>query len=218
MADVGLDRSQGATNPPIMDSFGQPKGQVPPSVEAKFPLFEIIDTYTARLPALQEVMPSRTARACLLPDGRLIKKYSSSLEQSTYGHEQLLKGLDDLGRMDHAVLIIEDIDATWLHTLGTRYPESLDVKFLAQHVLRLGGLEATYDTHNYLGDGYRALVKRVDAQIPRKLPGNTVRDDYRGHHIDVHIYRSSLQKIDIMRSDVESTRAHDGYRTEELMV
>jgi hypothetical protein len=94
-------------------------------------------------------------------------------------------------------LIIEDIDARWFQTLATLFPTSLDVRFLAQHVLRVGELKATYDSHDSLSDGYRMLVSRVSAEISRRLPVTAVYRDYSCRHIDGYVTKYGINAVPV---------------------
>jgi len=159
-----------STCPQTANDTAQPGEQISPSAEEVVPLFDIIETCLEELPALREIMPSRHPRAYLMSDG--------GLSLSSY----LPRQLDYLTQSDIAVLIIEDIDAYWFQALATRYPASLDVRFLAQHALRQGDLEAAYDFPGSLLSGYKLLVSRVDAEISRRQLGTTVyRDPHRRH-------------------------------------
>jgi hypothetical protein len=131
------------------------------------------------------------------------------------GTTHLLDVLDTLDRTEHAVLIIEGMNAWWYHTLATRYHNSLDVKFLAQHVLRLGELEVKYETRGNLGVEYMKLVGRVDAEISRRVSGSRVPKDYRSRHMDVYIYPSTEKYLDATGKMI--TPGVDGYRGETLM-
>ena len=124
--------------PQAADATAQPDGQTSSSVEEVVPLFDIINTCLEELPALQGFMPPRCARACLMSDGVDI----------VIGHPfstEMQDALNGLTRTAHAVLIIEDIDAWWSQALITQFPASLDVRFLAQHIIRLGNLGTRYD-------------------------------------------------------------------------
>lgn len=130
-------------------------------------------------------MPPRHAAACVMSDGGKESPIFSS-ESSGY----LLKAyVDQTISKEHAVLMIEDFDAKWFQALATRFPASLDVRFLAQHVLRMGELKASYDLHNSLFDGYKNLVSRVDAEISRRLAGTTADSDRHSRHIDGRVAR-----------------------------
>jgi hypothetical protein len=176
-----------------------------PSAEEVVPLFDIINTCLEELPVLREATSCRCARACLVSDGGL-ENDSSSPDQPT----SLLSELDNLSHKEHAVLIIEDIDAVCFHALTTRFPASLDVRFLAQHVLRLGELKATYDFYDSLCDEYRTLVSRVDAEIWRRLPDTTVNRDHQCQHIDGFFrrYGTDIGPLQMTAPEV------DGYRLE----
>jgi hypothetical protein len=100
---------------------------------------------------MPDLMLSRHGRACLMSEGG-VEEYNYFIGGTTH----LLDVLDTLDRTEHAVLIIEGMNAWWYHTLATRYHNSLDVKFLAQHVLRLGELEVKYETRGNLGVEFRA--------------------------------------------------------------
>ena len=89
-------------------------------------------------------------------------------------------------------MIIEDIDAECYQTLATRFPASLDVRFLAQHVLRLGDLKVTYDFNDSLENEYRTLVSRADAEISRRLSDTTVNRDPHRQHIDGRIAKNGI--------------------------
>lgn len=187
------------------DAVAQPNDQTPTSIREVVPLFDIIDTCLEQLPALREVMPLRHARGYLLSDGGL-DNYSSSSDQSA----SLLSELDNLDHTEHAVLIIEDFDAVWFRVLATRFSASLDVRFLAQHVLRMGELKATYGGLNSLCDGYRTLVSRVDAEIWRRLSGTTIDRDHHYQHIDGWFSRYGINAGPVRMTAPEV----DGYRLE----
>jgi hypothetical protein len=84
-------------------------------------------------------------------------------------------------------LIIEECDADWFHTLATTFSNLLDVRFVAQHVLRTGEFSVTYQTLKQLEVGYRQLVRRVDAEISRRSLGTAVPGKHRGLHLDGRI-------------------------------
>jgi hypothetical protein len=121
--------------------------------------------------------------------------------------------LDNLNHTDHAVLIIEDLNAMWFQALVTRFPASLDVRFLAQHILRLGELKATYDFHNSLCEGYTTLVGLVDAEISRRLSGTTAHKDYYCRHIDGRVSRTVMNDKDFV---CIAAPKNDEYRLESL--
>ena len=177
-----------STCPQTANDTAQPGEQISPSAEEVVPLFDIIETCLEELPALREIMPSRHPRAYLMSDGGLYH-YSPSLEWSA----DFLSELDHLLQSDMAVLIIEDIDAYWFQALATRYPASLDVRFVAQHVLRQGGLSATYDSHEHLREAYQTLVSRVDAGISRRQSDTTAYKDLHCRHINGRISRATTE-------------------------
>jgi hypothetical protein len=187
------------------ETTAQPGDQTSSSVEEVVPLFDIIDTCMEELPVLREVMPPRRARACLMSDGG--QDIIVSLPQDL---SHLLGGLHGLDRTDHAVLIVEDIDAGYFQALTTQYPASLDVRFLAQHVLRMGELATTYEFHDSLRDEYRALVSRVDAEISRRLPGTTVDGNSHCRHIDGFVSRYGINSRPVQTA----ASGKDGYRLE----
>lgn len=173
-------------------------------------LFDIIESCLEELPALREVMPSRHPTACLMSGAG-----QRSVEDSWPNSENMIQWrhcIDRFIEKGHAVLIIEDIDAKWYQALAARFPESLDVRFLAQHVLRQGELRVTYDSHISLGDGYRTLVSQVDAEISRRLAGTSVQRDHRSRHIDGRISKSPISAVRFHRTDPTA----DGYRKEVL--
>jgi hypothetical protein len=194
-----------STGSRTVDAIAQSDDQTFLSVEEVVPLFDIIDTCLEELPVLREVMPSRHARACLMSDGGqdIIVSFPQDLNY-------LLGGLDGLDRTEHTVLIIEDIDAGWFQALATQFPASLDIRFLAQHVLRMGEVKATYDSHDSLRDGYRTLVGRVDAEISRRLPGTTVNSDSHSQHIDGYVARYGIDSGPVWTT----APGKDGYRWE----
>lgn len=216
MADTdSVAGSQGqktSTSPHTAGDTALPGEQKPQLAEGVVTLFDIIEACLEELPALREVMPSRHTRAYLMSD-RLLESFSSSPDQSI----DLLGKLDNFDHTKHAVLIIEDIDAVWFHALAAPYAESLDVKFLAQHVLRLGELRATYKTHYGLGDGYRALVARVDAELSRRITHTTTVPRH-CCHIDGHVDRSTIHGFGNILQKKESVVVGNGYRTEERIV
>lgn len=120
--------------------------------------------------------------------------------------------LDHLTRKEHAVLIIEDIDASWFQVLAARFPASLDVRFLAQHVLRQGELKATYFHREFMYDSYRTLVSRVDAKIWRRLPPSCDPRNFRSRHIDGRILRTIAHAGPVQETNVPE----HWYRNETL--
>ena len=142
-----LDSAQEATTSTTFTEAAadtaEPDEKTAPPANDIVPLFDIIDNCLEQLPALREFMPPRHSKACLLSD-RGLETYVNSSRLST----DLLSDLDDLNCMEHAVLIIEEMDAVWFHALATRYPESLDLMFLAQHIVRLGAFKDTYERHS----------------------------------------------------------------------
>ena len=93
-------------------------------------------------------------------------------DSSGYSKNMIRHYIDRFVQKGHAVLIIEDIDAEWYQALAARFPGSLDVRFLAQHVLRQGELRATYDSHEYLRDGYTAFGQSGRCRDIAKAFGN----------------------------------------------
>lgn len=180
---------------------------VSPPAEDVVPLFDIIDSCLEELPALREIMPSRHATACLMSGAG-----QESVEDSSGYSIMMRRCIDRFVQKGHAVLIIGDINAEWYHALAARFPKSLDVRFLAQHVLRQGELRAIYDSPESLRDGYKTLVDRVDAEISRRLSGTTVHRDHRSRHIDGQISRSIVNAGPVHRT----TPAANGYRKEVL--
>jgi hypothetical protein len=191
------------------DAIAQPDDQTPTSVREVVPLFDIINTCLEELPVLRAAMSSGCATACLVSDGGL-EIYSSSPDQST----SLLSELDNLDHKEHAALIIEDVDAVWFHALATRFPASLNVRFLAQHVLCMGDLKATYDPHGSLRDEYETLIRRVDAEISQRLSGTTVDRDHQCQHIDgwFRRYGTNAGSIQITALRVDGYRLEGFYR------
>jgi hypothetical protein len=133
-------------------------------------------------------------------------------DSSGYSENMIRHYIDRFVQKGHAVLIIEDIDAEWDQALAARFPGSLDVRFLAQHVLRQGELRATYDSHESLRDEYTTLVSRVDAEISRRLSGTAVHRDNRSRHIDGQISRP-IVKVGPVH---QTTPKANGYRKEVL--
>ena len=212
MDPLANSQQQGtSTTPQTAGNAAQPSEQMLPSAEGVVPLFDIIEACLEEFPALREVMPSRLATTCVMSDDGEV--YSVC---STDSKARIDSCLDRLTRKEHAVLIVEDVDASCFQVLVARFPASLDAKFLAQHVLRLGGLKTTYGTHDGLGDEYRALVARVDAELSRRLSRTAARQDC--CHLDGHIYRSMLSNLGSSVLDLEIVSAEDGYRTEQRIV
>ena len=197
-----------STSPQTTGNTAQPGKQVSPPAEDAVPLFDIIESCLEEFPALRKIMPSRHATACLMSGAG-----QESIEDSSgYSENMIRHCIDRFVQKGHAVLIIEDIDAMWYQALAARFPESLDVRFLAQHVLRQGELRATYDYTLPLYDEYRTLVSRVDAEISRRLSGTSVQRDHRSRHIDGQISRYIIKTGRSRRTDPTA----DGYRKEVL--
>ena len=117
-------------------------------------------------------------------------------------------------------MIIQDIDAEWCHTLATRYPKSLDMKFLAKHVLRLGDIGATYEKQNGFGDEYsslhdeyEALIEEVDTNLTQAIMSTKVCEGGRGCHIDGQMYGATSRYLEGMKVLYPIRR----YRTESFM-
>jgi hypothetical protein len=189
-------------SPQAAGAISQPGDQTSSLAEEVVPLFDIINTFLEELPIMREFMPYRHARALLMSDGGTVHR-SESLRY-------LLKVFDRLTRTDHDVLVIEDIDAERFRALATHFPASLNVRFLAHHVLRLGELKAIYDWHDSMRDGYETLVSRVDAEISRRLSDTAVNKDYDCQHIDGRVARHGINDGSVQKA---SPRAN-GYRWE----
>jgi hypothetical protein len=160
-----------------------------------FPLFETIDDFVAQNPVLQEVTISRETRWCLVSDGEhrvdredrdLDFMYWRSRPVTEY-FEHILQQIDDLDGQDHAVLVIEDMNDEMYQLLCARYPGSLAIAFLAQHVLRLADLRCSIDSDDgkmdRLANAYFALVDHIQGMISQKSFGIS-NEHFRGHHID----------------------------------
>lgn len=166
-------------SPQTASGTAQPGEHTCPSAENAVPLFDIIDTCLEKLPALREITPSQCARACLLSDNVLEIHSNYPIRTSpSLNPTSLLRKLVNLDHTEHAVLVIDDINAERFQAPATWFPKSLDVKFLAQHVLRLSELNATYRTHDGLVDECKALAAQVDAELSRRLPPTTARRDF----------------------------------------
>lgn len=192
-------------SPRAADATAQPGDKISSSVQEVVPLFDIINTCLEELPALQGFMPPRCARACLMSDGVDI----------VIGHPfstEMQDALNGLTRTAHAVLIIEDIDAWWSQALITQFPASLDVRFLAQHIIRLGNLGTRYDLRNFQYEEYGMLVSRVDAEISRRLSRATVNRDLYCRHVDGHVARYGIDTGTIQMT----ARGKYGYRWERF--
>jgi hypothetical protein len=138
--------------------------------------------------------------------------YSTFPNQLTH----LLSELDNNNHKEYAALIIEDIDQVYFQALATRFAASLDVRFLAQHVLHLGKLITTSEPHDGLGDLYRALVARVDEELSRRLSPTTFPRDC--CHIDGHIYSSTIYDSGPMWQVGKPVSVGNGYRTEDRVM
>jgi hypothetical protein len=135
-----------------------------------------------------------------------------------YDCKRLLQRIDELGAQDHAVLIIEDIDAEVYHELCARYSSSIDAEFLAQHVLRMIDLESIFHSdHSHMKDiflAYVKLAKRVRARFSRTDPGSSNRQQPRRHHIHgtIEIHREDTPGVTMSSGN----SVEDGYRRETL--
>lgn len=189
----------------------QPGDQISSSAEQVVPLFDIIDTCLEELPELREFMPIRHAFASVISDGG--QDYTALEPDMVFGldPEDQLSPLDGAG---HAVLIIEEFDALWFHALAKQFPASLNVRFLAQHVLRLGELKATCDLHDSLCDGYKTLVSRVDAEISRRLTGPAANRDRHSQHINGSVSRYGINSGPLRMA----ITGVEGYRWEQFNV
>ena len=85
---------------------------------------------------------------------------------------------------DHLVLVIEGIDDEWCEALCTRYPKSINRKFLLEHILgfRLGRRELPYDPDDIgLSESMAMDLERLDRTFPCLSDSTTER---LGRHID----------------------------------
>jgi hypothetical protein len=123
--------------------------------------------------------------------------------------------LNDLNRTGSAVLIIEDIDAVWYHALAARCPSSLDVKVLAQHILRRGDLRTTYESLDYMGAEYSELVSEVDEEIWRRSSRSSASKNHHGFHIDGLVSR--FDELTMGRTTIMTFYSYDGYRDEAFI-
>lgn len=97
--------------------------------------------------------------------------------------------------------------------MAARFPASLNVRFLAQHVLRLGELKAIYDWHDSMPHGYETLVSRVDAEISRRLSDTAVNEDYDCQHIDGCVARHGINDKSVQAAFLGAA----GYRWERFI-
>jgi hypothetical protein len=148
----------------------QADGCPSPSAPGVFPLFEIVDEFVAQHPVLHEVTTPRKTTWRMVFDSKhlLDRDHKSRYRMMMSGTAGLLQHIDDLDPQDHAVLIIEDINAEFYHLLCTRYSTSLDAEFLAQHILRLADLKTSFgpdrDNTHELERAFSELVRDVRAK------------------------------------------------------
>jgi hypothetical protein len=168
-----------------MEGTDQADGQPAPSAPNVFPLFEIIDDFVAQHPVLQEVTTPRVTSVYLMSDGeRSVDQNFRAMHWGIRsGTAGLLQQIDDLDPQDHAVLIIEDINAELYHMLCARYSSSLDAEFLAQHILRLADLNGTFDLDHDVGSAFSKLGSHVRATLSRTYSSRSGGQHLRGHHI-----------------------------------
>jgi hypothetical protein len=168
----------------------QADGCPSPSAPGFFPLFEIVDEFVAQHPVLHEVTTPRKTTWRMVFDSKhlLDRDHKSRYRMMMSGTAGLLQHIDDLDPQDHAVLIIEDINAEFYHLLCTRYSTSLDAEFLAQHILRLADLKTSFgpdrDNTHELERAFSELVRDVSAKISRTHLAFSNGRHLRGRHID----------------------------------
>lgn len=98
--------------------------------------------------------------------------------------EDVWKRVDQSKSSDHLVLVIEDIDDEWCEALCTRYPKSINRKFLLEHILgfSLGRRELPYDPDDIgLSESMAIDLERLDRTFPYLSDSTTER---LGRHID----------------------------------
>jgi hypothetical protein len=174
----------------------QADGQPSLSAPDVFPLFEIIDEFVAQHPVLQELSTPQNTRWYLVSDNERNVNRHSELWDIRSGTARLRKYIDDLDPQDHAVLIVEDINAELYHTLCARYSSSIDAEFLAQHVLRLADLRGTFNFDNDdFGRAFFKLGSHVRATLSRTYSGPPDGQHLRGHHIFGEIEPQLVSKM-----------------------
>jgi hypothetical protein len=227
--DVQERGLENAANP--AEGIDQADGQPAPNV---FPLFEMIDDFVAQHLVLQDLFTTRITRADLISDKKH-HAYGSEWDvapwtnhrfqlwrsgwdtgqtsHSTSNPAHLLQQVTDLDPHDHAVLVVEDINADWYRTLCTRFPGAVDAKFLAQHILRLVDFGRTFARDNQLTDVFGEMMGHVDAAISQKASDNPIDQQYHGHHVDFEIPALRLSN-DHLRLHHRIAPVLRGYRAE----
>jgi hypothetical protein len=219
--DVQEPRLENTAHPTEGDDRAD--GQPSPTTPDVVPLFQIIDEFMADYPVLQELVTRRFTRACLVSDSRRDVDLALARMRplGTWGLylqkedlKLLLQRIDELGAQDHAVLIIEDIDAELYHKLCARFSSSIDAEFLAQHVLRSADLKSTiHSDHRHIEDilfAYEELEKQVRAKFSRTDSASSNRQQRRGHHL--HGTINSLPQTTPRVALWLDEHSHHGYR------
>lgn len=98
--------------------------------------------------------------------------------------EDVWERVDQSKSADHFVLVIEDIDDEWCEALCTKYPKSINLKFLLEHILgiRLERREFPYGPDDVgLSESMAIDLERLDRAFPSLLDSTTEKF---GRHID----------------------------------
>jgi hypothetical protein len=188
------------------------------------PLFDIIESCLDKVPATCDARNHATSSLCGVPVVRwrtrktkLSPKWwtTHSPLQAGDGPTYLLNKVNNLSRTGYAVLVIEDINAVWYHALAARCPSSLDVKVLAQHILRRGDLRTTNESLDYIGAEYSELVSEVGEGIWRRSSRSSVCKNHHGFHIDGLVSR--FDELTMGPTTIKTFHSYDGYRDEAFI-